>query len=327
MVLNFLFGQKSTESDPFDLQLLLGKTVMNENKPSKRWRAWRWVVYLLIGLAIPVGYVAWKIQTIKSELFGFQPPEMALAQYTPKDVIGDLGGMKVRIPRHYAEYVEYDGDPGFGEKRKTPIPERTFDSRLSSFGMNVRFPDMEGLENAQMREERRRSFLREDNPWISIGINAGQIYPKSGSEAADRNARAVTDTVNSPTTFWFSNYERLPDLIYSLEAYVVPGVDPRTGKPGRESDSTSDIYIHRATTGRADTYIRCGRTSVPGGVASCQMSFGLEPRAQVHLSVSFVRSRLSQWHEIRHSVIDFLTSFEIREEALETPPIRVSRTN
>jgi hypothetical protein len=26
--------------------------------------------------------------------------------------------MKVRIPRHYAEYVEYDGDPGFGEKRK-----------------------------------------------------------------------------------------------------------------------------------------------------------------------------------------------------------------
>jgi hypothetical protein len=30
----------------------------------------------------------------------------------PKDVIGGLGGMKVRIPRHYAEYVEDDGDPG-----------------------------------------------------------------------------------------------------------------------------------------------------------------------------------------------------------------------
>ena len=51
---------------------------------------------------------------------------------------------KVRIPRHYAEYVEYDGDPGFGEKRKGPVPERTFESKLSSFGMDVRFPDMRG---------------------------------------------------------------------------------------------------------------------------------------------------------------------------------------
>jgi hypothetical protein len=37
---------------------------------------------------------------------------MAQAQYTPKDVIGGLAPRKARIPRHYAEYVEYKGDPG-----------------------------------------------------------------------------------------------------------------------------------------------------------------------------------------------------------------------
>lgn len=45
------------------------------------------------------------------------PPEMIQARYLSEDVIGDLGGMEVRIPRDYARYVEYDADPGFGEKR------------------------------------------------------------------------------------------------------------------------------------------------------------------------------------------------------------------
>jgi len=43
----------------------------------------------------------------KHRFSGFQPPEMMMAQYTPKDVIGDLGGIKVRIPRHCAEIVEF----------------------------------------------------------------------------------------------------------------------------------------------------------------------------------------------------------------------------
>ncbi len=289
---------------------------MAGNKPNSHRRLWRWLLYLLIGLAIPVCYVVWKIQATKSELFGFQPPEMALAQYTPKDVIGDLGGMKVRIPRHYAEYVEYDGDPGFGEKRKGPVPERTFESRLRSFGIDVRFPDMKGLENAEMREDRRRQFLKQDNPWVSIGINAGEIYPKSGAEAADRSAKAVTNSIDKPTEFWFANYARLPDVVYGLEAYVVTGTDPRSGKPAAESEDTNDIFIHYAKSGIADTFISCGKTYVPGGVASCRMNFGLEPKARVHLSVGFVRSRLPQWREIRQSVINLLTSFEVNASTL-----------
>jgi len=43
----------------------------------------------------------------KPRFYGFQSSKMAMAQYTPKDVIGNLGGMRVRISRHCAEIVEF----------------------------------------------------------------------------------------------------------------------------------------------------------------------------------------------------------------------------
>ena len=41
--------------------------------------------------------------------------QMATAQYTPKDVVGDLGGMPVTIPRHMAEFVGLDLEMTFME--------------------------------------------------------------------------------------------------------------------------------------------------------------------------------------------------------------------
>lgn len=49
---------------------------------------------------------------VQGAIGGFGGMQMATAQYTPKDVVGDLGGMPVTIPRHLAEFVEYEGDPG-----------------------------------------------------------------------------------------------------------------------------------------------------------------------------------------------------------------------
>ena len=292
-----------------------------DNQNNKRPRVWRWIGYLLLGLAILLGYMAWKIQKAKSELFGFQPLEMAAAQYIPKDVIGDLGGMKVRIPRYCAEYVEYDGDPGFGEKRKGAIPERTFDSRLKSFGIDLRITDMKCKENSQLRKDRSQHFLQQESPWISIGINAGSIYPKLGAMSADRQARIVIDSITKPTEFWFSNYERLPSKVHGLDAYVVTGLDPRTGGPAKDSKKVDDKYFHFTPSGIADTYIACGKTSVPGGVASCSMDFSLEPKARVYVDVRFNRARLSEWQEIRIKTINMLTSFNVHKESADYSPI------
>ena len=144
------------------------ETVQNHEKP-RFGKKLLWLVCLLIGLAIV--YVMWGIS---ARITGFLPPEMAMAQYTPKDVIGDLGGMKVRIPRHYAEYVTYDDDPGFGEKRKGGRPERTFDSRLRSFvTANVNLTHRGKLKLTHLYAVRMALFWRADAKQGGSGGNQG----------------------------------------------------------------------------------------------------------------------------------------------------------
>lgn len=268
--------------------------------------AWLWVLLLLIGGA---GFLYWQYELAKFRLFGFQPPEMAAARYTPKDVIGDLGGLKVRIPRHYAEYVEYDDDPSWGEKRKGPVPERTFDSKLRSFGLEARFPDMVGLENSQLQQEYRSYNLNPDNPWIRISINSGDHYPSLGANARNGLAKGIDEH----SQYWWDNYERLSEKLYGLEAYFLKGLNPQTGAPARGSDNTYDVYIHRESSGHVNTYIQCGHTSTPGGIARCRLHFGLEPEAKVFVTVSFYPKLLPRWKEIQQSARDLLLSFEVKE--------------
>ena len=271
-------------------------------------------MFLLIGalaFVVLVGWLTLKIYAASARvsMAGFQPPEMAMAQYTPTDVIGDLGGMKVRIPRACAEYVEYDGDPGFGEKRKGPVPERTFESKLSSFGIDARLPDMRCKENPELRENYRQAFLAQDNPWINIGISAGERYPMLCAGAIDAEARMVTDTLEHPTKYWMFNYERLSNPVQGLEAYIVTGINPNTH--GLARDTEKDWFVHRGESGKADVVISCGKVSVPNGVATCKMNFDLDPNAKVKVTASFVEPRLSQWNEIRQLVTHRLISYEV----------------
>lgn len=281
--------------------------------PKKRNRlVWLWVLLLLMGGA---GFLYWQYELAKFRLFGFQPPEMAMARYTPKDVIGDLGGLKVRIPRHYAEYVVYDGDPRFGEKRKGPVPERTFNSRLRNFGMKVRFPEMIGLENMSLREDYRKNFLNPDGTWLSLTINSGGNYPGLGANA--RNGRAKKLWTSSD--YWAYNFERLEEDVYGLEMYVVKGLDPHTGQLARESSNTKDIYIERDASGHVHTYIECGRPSAPTGISPCSLEFGLEPEAEVAMDVHFHPKLLPQWKEIKQSVKELLLSFEVQDTTTNKP--------
>ena len=277
-----------------------------KQKPKKRSNlTWLWVLLLLIGGA---GYWIWHYQVAQQAMYGFQPPEMAMARYTPKDVIGDLGGLKVRIPRHYAEYVEYDDDPSWGEKRKGPVPERTFDSKLRSFGIDVRFPDMKGLENWELREEYRSYHLNPNNPWVDISITSGSYYPGLGVNA--RNGRAKK--LWAPSDYWAYNFERLDRDVYGLEMYVVKGLDPHTGQLARESHNTKDIYIERDASGHVHSYIECGRPSVPTGISRCRLEFGLEPEAKVAVEVYFYPKLFPYWREIKQSVSELLLSFETK---------------
>jgi hypothetical protein len=113
---------------------------------------------------------------IQGRIAGYGGMQMATAQYTPKDVVGDLGGMPVTIPRHMAEFVEYEGDPGWGEKRKGPVPERTHQSKLTSFGVQFRYPDMATLSSPAMWQDKKSKSIY-NTDWMSFGVNASSQYP------------------------------------------------------------------------------------------------------------------------------------------------------
>lgn len=264
------------------------------------------MLYPLIALVITLGFILWQIFNVLAWGFvsGFMPLEMALAKHTPVDVVGNLGGMRVVIPRYYAKFVEYDGDPGFGQRRKGPRPERTPESRLRSFGMDVRFPDMKGLENDELRAQKRRESIHEST-WLLVSVVAGEIYPGDGS--LDRRFSYI---VQPQRHHWSDQYERQINNVYGLEAYLITAIDPSTGRPGYESRNANDVYVDRLPSGRVVVQVDCNRASVPGGEATCLMDFSLEPKASVLVTVGFRRALLPEWRRIHESVQRLILSFE-----------------
>ncbi len=229
------------------------------------------------------------------------PPAMAAAQYAPRDVVGDLGGVPVTIPRHFANFVEYEGDPGWGPKRKGPVPERTHQSKLISFGYEVRFPDMAGRSSPELWKDS-ESYSSGVTPWISVGINTGSNYPGDGF--LDRVTASIGNVKN---ILKYEDYEQLSDQEHGLTVYAAAGVDPKTNKPYREHDNAKDIFLHRDKTNRVDTYINCSNRNVR--VPPCSHNFSLEPHMHAEVYVSYRRSLLPQWWEIQQAVRQQILGF------------------
>ena len=232
----------------------------------------------------------------------FEPPEMAAAKYASRDVVGDLGGVPVNIPRHFANYVEYEGDPGWGEKRKGPRPKRTHQSKLTSFGYYTRFPDMAGESSFELVKDK-SSYSIHTTPWIDVGITTGNIYPGKGF--LDRLA-AYLDRKDS--ILKYEQYEQLPDSEHGLTVYAALGFDPDTNKPYREDDDARDVFLHRDHTNRVDTYIKCRNRL--RGLQTCEHTFSLEPHMHAEVYVVYRRTQLPHWQKIQQAVTQQIFSFK-----------------
>lgn len=238
---------------------------------------------------------------------------MVMSQYNPKEVIGDLGGMKVSIPRHVAEYVEYDGDPGWSGKRKGPEAVRTYDSRLMSFGFRVRFPDMATLSNKEMWTDY-KAGIPPTTQWLKVGVTTGSIYPGDGF--MDRWTRT---TLERPDARYGNNrYEKLPKNEFELTTFVVPGVDPKTGKPYREHDEAEQVFVDRDASGQVLTHIECSHR----GFQPCTQTWSMEyEEVHAEVYVSYTRPMLKNWREIQKKVTQFMLDFRVTNPAGGvTPP-------
>ena len=253
------------------------------------------------------------------------PPEMNAAEFAKsKYVIGDLGGMKVRIPSYFANYVEYEGDPTWGEKRHGSVPVRDFNSKLKSFGFDVRFPDMAGRSSTELWKDQR---LRQDakwehyyypekssTHWIDVGVASAKSYPVNGfldrltNGTLSFNAKAKEGYYPAMA---YKQYEKLHKHEYGLTVYAPPGIDPRTNKPFRDDDRAKDVYVFRDANGNVFTYIECQNRLPYSHTRSCTQFVSLEKHMKTEVRIIYNRAVLPHWREIQAKVSELILSFGV----------------
>lgn len=260
---------------------------------------------LLIGILLVIAcWVLLVLCKLAFLLYGFQPPEMAAAQYATKDAVGDMGGMPVRIPYYFANYLEYEGDPSWGEKRSGSKPARNYHSKITSFGFDVRYPDMVGLINYKMYENK-RSYTIYNTPWIHVGIRAWSTFD-GGHQGLEGRVKQLE---NYTSSWRWHNFERLPQKVFSLEAYSVKVEEGEDPTFIRTHNNATDVYVYRhPTTHKVETYISCRRSKM--GQASCQQSFDLSEDLQVRVVVRYRREELAQWQDMQRAVKKLVLNFK-----------------
>jgi hypothetical protein len=123
-------------------------------------------------LVVGIGVVLYRATELHRQLANSRMSQEAQVGPT----IGDLGGLPVSIPPRIARFVEYEGDPHFLEPRHGPRPVRTFESKLRSFGFEVRFPDMALVHDET--PEQKREIHSFNTMWLSVGVSVefGQAW-------------------------------------------------------------------------------------------------------------------------------------------------------
>jgi hypothetical protein len=227
-------------------------------------------------------------------------------------IIGDLGGVPVSIPKTYAHFVEYDGDPHFLEKRIGPPPPRTQASKIASFGFEIRFPDMEPITE-KTKAEKKASTIR-TTMWMRVGINSHSHYGTGGDEALEKYTAAIAE----PGAKRY-RYEPLPKETHGLSGFTPVGTDlSRRNLGGGGADmSDENIYVHRDKNGRVDAYIEC--SNMTHSAARCEQYFILRPAMRIRVRVNYRKDLLPQWREIQASVTQAVLGFRVNQTSDNNP--------
>lgn len=218
--------------------------------------------------------------------------------------IGDLGGAPVDLPKNLVHLVEYDGDPAWGKKREGAKPTRSYDSKINSFGFDVRYTDNTILDKSN--KSLKRAYDEEKNlpndPWVSVNVTSGDRYYGAGGIHRMGHGTISASEVNP-----VYRYAKLDNDQYGLEVYAQPGIDPKTNTPWREDRDAEDVFIQRDKTGKIITYIKCSNRDVPR--PPCSHRFDLESQMGLDLNVQYSRHNIADWQHIEQVVRQQILNF------------------
>jgi hypothetical protein len=206
--------------------------------------------------------------------------------------IGSLGGVPVRIPPEFTRFLEYDGDPGLFEKRQGPVPARTYESVIRSFGFEILFPEMIGVTPATAAL--RKQTPMETSMWLNVGLRAGQDYK------GERFLEFMAQSLNTPGGERIP-LQHTPGDVFGMTAYAPKGSAP-------ENFRLNTRYVHRDASGRVDTYIEC--YPEPLIYTPCTLHADLRPAMQASLEIHFRKDLLPSWQAIQQSVTRVVLSFQ-----------------
>ena len=271
----------------------------------------RLLAALLVSLLLLSG-LAWLLRPAKSDTIQNLGDSWVFRENRRGPVIGDLGGVPVMSPKPYAHFVEYEGDPHFMERRKEPAPKRTYASRLSSFGFEVRYPDMAPLTAETELQKKSENIY--NTTWLDVGIGYKALYAPTGDTALDRWIKRALAPDNIPY-----RYEKLPDTVHGLVGYTPIGVTDEMRRSGRDTGwNDQNIYYRLKPDGKADVYIEC--SNVMHAAAPCRLYFNLLPQLSIDVSVSLRRGLLPHWKEIQSSVTQVILGFRVNPLSLAAQP-------
>ncbi|GHT96783.1 hypothetical protein FACS1894116_14380 [Betaproteobacteria bacterium] len=235
-----------------------------------------------------------------------------------KFVIGDLGGRPVSIPRDFARFVEYDGDPGFMKKREVPVPKRTYQSRLRSFGYEVRYPDMAGRSRETAQEKEYETIY--NTMWLRVGLSSGEDYHprEEKDDHLDGYLKMALQPRGENTLYVIFEHQKLHETMYGLEAHVpvrarysgrkfVPIDEMR--KKVKNDYFDRNYYVLRREDGHIKTFINCGNG--PYESANCTQKFRLRSPMRAYVDISYRRGLLPYWQEIQEKVTAQLLGFQV----------------
>lgn len=271
----------------------------------KRFLKWTFIVIAILFTVAAIDFGRYYFKVMEQhEKARTALSEINRVQHTPRDVVGNLGGVPVTIPARMAVLVEYNDSPGWsGQKREGPIPERTHESVLMSFGVDFRYPDMLTLNMpGGYKDYKSKTPSRID--WIGFGVSAGKSYPTS-HDWMKSSINGIRDFEQSGESPYF--YENQKETPFGLEKYLEIKKSTMRHEPERAGTMAIN-YIGKNEEGEPIAIFYCA--NVLRG--SCVHKFGMEKYGmKAIIRVSYRNEQLKNWRDIQQKVTELVLTWRV----------------
>ncbi len=236
-----------------------------------------------------------------------------------KPTVGDLGGIPIAIPPGIARFVEYQDDPHFLNPRKGPPPVRTLQSKLRSFGFEMRFPD-KALVHDETPEQLKEVYPG-NTMWIDVGLDIEDFHDeRSLNRILDGTANTKSGHYDEKLGHIVDDgYTLLAEPLYGLRVYQIYGYDDAKRYQQPPNDvGDRNLYYHTNQKGEVDTYIACDNTKYPG--ARCNQQFVLPNTKHTIAHVDYRNGLLPEWQAIQAAAAEVILGFAVNPAKQPSKP-------